>query len=263
MKLATLRDGARDGRLVVVSRDVTRCSDARHIAPTLQAALDDWDRLAPHLELVARGVETGGQPVERFHEREAMAPLPRAYGFTSALGGGAAAREASDGFLGPREPARLGGSGFKVQAGVAVVLGELPRGADRAAAVAAVRLVMLAHAVSAADPAERAVAFSPVAVTPEELGPAWEAGRLRGALLVELNGKPLGRFETGEDIDFGALIVEAARSRAIGAGVILAAGGVFRGEAAPGDVLRVEMRDARGQAIFGAVEQRLDGWSGI
>jgi fumarylacetoacetate (FAA) hydrolase len=79
MKLATLRDGTRDGRLVVVSRDVTRCSDARHVAPTLQAALDDWDEAAPQLELIARGLEGGAQPEERFHERDAHSPLPRAY----------------------------------------------------------------------------------------------------------------------------------------------------------------------------------------
>ena len=76
MKLATLRDGSRDGRLVVVSRDLTRCSDARHIAPTLQAALDDWEVAAPELELIARGIEGGSQPVERFHERDARSPLP-------------------------------------------------------------------------------------------------------------------------------------------------------------------------------------------
>ena len=79
MKLATLRDRSRDGRLVVVSRDLTLCSDARHLAPTLQAALDAWDAVAPELERIARGIESGGQPVERFHEREALAPLPRAY----------------------------------------------------------------------------------------------------------------------------------------------------------------------------------------
>ena len=79
MKLATLRDRSRDGRLVVVSRDLTLCSDARHLAPTLQAALDDWDEIAPELERIARGIETGGQPTQRFHERDALAALPRAY----------------------------------------------------------------------------------------------------------------------------------------------------------------------------------------
>ena len=79
MKLATLRDRARDGRLVVVSRDLTLCSDARHLAPTLQAALDDWDAVAPELERIARGLEAGGQPTLRFHERDALAALPRAY----------------------------------------------------------------------------------------------------------------------------------------------------------------------------------------
>ena len=79
MKLATLRDRSRDGRLVVVSRDLTLCSDARHLAPTLQAALEDWDAIAAELALIARGLETGGQPTQRFHERDALSVLPRAY----------------------------------------------------------------------------------------------------------------------------------------------------------------------------------------
>ena len=112
MKLATLRDGGRDGRLVVVSRDVTRCSDARHIAPTLQAALDDWDRVAPHLDLIARGVESGGQPTQRFHERDAHSPLPRAYQWAEAAADPAGdltiRQRASDSFLDPRAPIRRG-----------------------------------------------------------------------------------------------------------------------------------------------------------
>lgn len=244
MKLATLRDGARDGRLVVVSRDVTRCSDARHVAPTLQAALDDWERLAPHLELVARGVETGGQPVERFHEREAMAPLPRAYGFATAWEGPASLRrEASDGFLGARQAVRLGAAHAEVRAGAAVVLG----------AGGAVRLVMLALAAE-----EGPVAFSPVAVTPDELGSDWDAGRPLGGLAVERNGAPLGRFETGGEEGFGALAAEAARSLGLRDGAILGGRAAFRGAAAAGDALRVEMRDARGRSMFGAIEPRLE-----
>ena len=241
MKLATLRDGGLDGRLVVVSRDVTRCSDARHVAPTLQAALDDWERVAPQLELVARGVETGGQPVERFHERDAMAPLPRARGFATAWDGAASLRrEASEGFLGAREAVRVGGAGVEVRAGVAVV-------ADDGTAV---RLVMLALSVG-----EGAV-FSPVAVTPDELGSAWDGARLRGALSVAKGGASLGVFDV--EGDFGELVDEAARGLALGAGAILGGRAVFRGEAAVGDALRVEMRDAQGRTVFGAIEPRLD-----
>lgn len=247
MKLATVRDGGggSEGRLVVVSRDVTRCSDARHVAPTLQAALEDWERLGPRLELVARGVETGGQPVERFHERDAAPPLP-----------GASMRPEARGVpLGPREPIRLEGSRFAVRAGFAVVTGGAPPGTDGAAA----RLVMLTLGVSAADGAGGTVAFSPVAVTPDELDSAWDMGRLRGAISVERNGRPLGRFEA--DADFAALVAEAARD-GLGDGVILIAPSAFEGEAAPGDALRIEMRDARGRAVFGAIEQRIEGRSG-
>ena len=117
MKLATLRDRSRDGRLVVVSRDLTLCSDARHLAPTLQAALDAWDEIAPELERIARGIESGGQPVERFHEREALAPLPRAY--QRADPGG---RHGTRSFAPPRAPVAPGPS----TAALAALTGDLP-----------------------------------------------------------------------------------------------------------------------------------------
>jgi fumarylacetoacetate (FAA) hydrolase len=338
MKLATLRDGSRDGRLVVVSRDLTRASDVRHIAPTLQAALDDWDRVAPQLDLVARGVEAGGQPVERFHEREAMAPLPRAHQFADGsayLNHAELVRRArgetlpdalrrepliyqggSDGFLAPRDPIRLADAdwGIDLEAEVAVLLGDVPMGADRAAALGTIRLVTLMNDVSLREliPAELAKGFgffqskpasalAPVAVTPDELGPTWDEARLAGALLVEVNGAPLGRADAGEgmDFDFADLIVHAARTRALGAGSVLGSGTVSnrgpdggpgrpvaeggRGysciaelrmvetllHGAPrtpylrfGDVVRIEMKDAAGHSIFGAIEQRVEPWPG-
>ena len=285
MKLASIRDGSRDGRLVVVSRDVTQASDARHIAPTLQAALDDWDRLAPHLDLVARGVESGGQPVERFHEREAMAPLPRAYRLMEA---GAPCANApllrlrgSDGFAGPRDPIRLADdeTGLEIGAAIAVVLGDVPIGADRATALAAIRLVMLMSTVALQrlsddgddgdDAAGPAATFSPVAVTPDELGAEWDGAQLRGALLLEVNGRPIGRRDEGAGMaaDFGDLIVRAARHRPLGAGAIVGSGPVTvgggDGAACPsllgmGDTLRIEMRDATGHAIFGAIETQVE-----
>ena len=338
MKLASLRDGSRDGRLVVVSRDLTRASDARHIAPTLQAALDDWERIAPHLELIARGVETGGQPTERFHEREALAPLPRAYAWAD----GSAyvnhvelvrrARGAemppefwsdpliyqggSDAFLAPREPISVADEGFGIdmEAEVAVIVGDVAMGADRAAGLAAIRLVMLANDVSLRNliPAELAkgfgffqskpaTAFSPVAVTPDELGEAWGDGRLSGVLRVDLNGQPFGRADAGRDMtfDFGTLIAHAARTRRLAAGTIVGSGTVSNRDAdggpgrpvadggagysciaeqrmvetiatgAPatrflgfGDVVRIEMRDAAGHSIFGAIEQRVEPYAG-
>lgn len=296
MKLATLRDGSRDGRLVVVSRDVTQASDARHIAPTLQAALDGWDRLAPHLDLVARGVESGGQPVTRFHERDAMAPLPRAYRFSigplepSARPGPLLCDCRSDGLLGARDavlsPDDGGAFGmdadgafsidangaFSVEAGVAVVLGDVPHGADRTTALAAIRLIMLMNCVTprganAADAGAISApfAFSPTAVTPDELGPAWDGATLRGVLTIEVEGAPLARpkASTLMEFDFGDLIVEAARARPLGAGAIIG----MRAVATPaangpplgsGGAIRIEMRDVAGHSIFGAIERRAE-----
>ena len=331
MKLATLRDGSRDGRLVVVSKDITRCSDVRHIATTLQRALDDWGRVAPHLDLVARGVETGGQPVERFHEREALSPLPRAYQWAD----GSAyvnhvelvrkARGAemppefwtdpliyqggSDAFLAPREPIRVADEAFGIdmEGEVAVIVDDVPMGADRTTALAAIRLVLLVNDVSLRNliPGELAKgfgffqskpssAFSPVAVTPDELGDAWRDGRLHGTLMVDVNGQPFGRADAGEDMtfDFGTLVAHAARTRPLGAGTIIGSGTVsnrdpdggpgrpvaeggrgysciaeqrtvetLRNGAATtpflafGDTVRIEMRDAAHHSIFGAIEQ--------
>jgi fumarylacetoacetate (FAA) hydrolase len=332
MKLATLRDGSRDGRLVVVSRDLTRCSDARHVARTLQAALDDWERLAPELELIARGVEAGGQPTERFHEREAHSPLPRAYQWAD----GSAyvnhvelvrrARGAemppefwtdplmyqggSDAFLDPRAPIPMADAawGIDMEAEVAVIVGDVPMGADRATALAAIRLVMLVNDVSLRNliPAELAkgfgffqskpsTAFSPVAVTPDQLG-GWTDGRLHGVLRVDVNGRPFGRADAGVDMtfDFGTLIAHAARTRPLRAGAIIGSGTVSnRQDGGPGrpvadggagysciaeqrmvetivtgapstpflafgDTVRIEMRDAGGHSVFGAIEQSVE-----
>jgi len=337
MKLATLRDGTRDGRLVVVSRDLTRASDARHVAPTLQAALDDWERAAPDLELIARGVESGGQPTERFHERAAHSPLPRAYQWADGSAyvnhvelvrrarGAAMPPEfwtdpliyqgGSDAFLDPREPIRLADAawGIDMEAEVAVIVGDVPMGAGRAAALAAIRLVMLVNDVSLRSliPAELAkgfgffqskpsTAFSPVAVTPDALGPAWAEGKLHGVLRVDLNGQPLGRADAGVDMtfDFGLLIAHAARTRPLSAGTIIGSGTVSNkldggpgrpvdqggagysciaeqrmveiidtGEAvtpflAFGDTVRIEMRDVAGHSIFGAIEQAVEPYGG-
>lgn len=333
MKLATLPDGTRDGRLVVVARDLTRCSDARHVARTLQAALDDWERVAPQLELIARGMETGGQPVERFHEREALAPLPRAYHFADGsayLNHAELVRRArgevlpealrrapliyqggSDPFLAPRAPIRADARfDIDLEAEVAVIVGDVPTGADRAAALAAIRLVTLLNDVSLRGliPGELAKGFgfyqakpasslAPVAVAPAALGAAWDGARLHGALMVEVNGRPLGRADAGVDMefDFGDLIVHAARTRALGAGAVIGSGtvsnrGAGGGPGLPaaaggpgssciaearavetmlegvartpwlgaGDVVRIEMRDASGRSIFGAIEQRVE-----
>lgn len=256
MKLATLRDGSREGRLVVVSRDITRCSDARHVAPTLRAALDDWDRAASELALIARGLESGGQPVERFHERDARAPLPQAAEPEGAdrtepgnRHGGA--EDAAD----PRSPLGIAGTGAATRVGavVAVITGSVARGADRATGLEAVRLVMLGGVATSGAPA-----FSPVAATPDELGPAWDDGRLTGMLHLAVNGQV--RDRTGQEApDFGALIAQAARDAGLPAGTTLVCEPVARsGDLVPGDTIRIEMRDAGGHSLFGAIERRVE-----
>jgi fumarylacetoacetate (FAA) hydrolase len=264
MKLASL-PGGRDGRLVVVSRDLAWCAEANHLAPTLQAALDDWARIAPQLELLATDLEHGVIPRERFHEREALAPLPRAFQWADGSAyvnhvqlvrkaRGAEMPEsfwtdplmyqgASDEMLPPRAPIPLADEewGADLEAEVAVVTGDVPRGASREEALAQVRLVGLVNDVSLRNliPAELgkgfgflqskpASALSPVLVTPDELGTSWRDGKLHGALKVDLNGNPFGRADAGEDMvfDFGTLIAHLAKTRNVGAGSIVGSGTV-------------------------------------
>jgi fumarylacetoacetate (FAA) hydrolase len=264
MKLASLKQG-RDGRLVVVSSDLAWYADAGHIAPTLQAALDDWDRIAPALANLATDLDHAVIPRERFHEHDAAAPLPRAYQWADGSAyvnhvalvrqaRGAAMPETfwhdplmyqggSDGFLGPRDPIPLTDEdwGCDLEGEVVVVTGDVPMGADRDTALAAIRLVGLTNDVSLRNlipdelakgfgffHAKPASAFSPVFVTPDGLGDWWRDGKLHRRLMVNLNGRPLGRAEAGEDMtfDFGTLIAHAARTRALGAGTIVGSGTV-------------------------------------
>jgi len=337
MKLASLKSG-RDGRLVVVSSDLAWCAAAEAIASTLQAALDDWERCEPLLLGLAESLEHGAVPRQRFHEHEAASPLPRAYQWADGsayVNHVALVRQArgaempqsfwtdplmyqggSDGFLGPRDDIPLGDPawGCDFEAEVAVITGDVPQGADRAAGLASIRLVMLVNDVSLRGliPGELAKsfgffqskpasAFSPVAVTPDELGAAWREGKLSGALEVELNGRPFGRADAGVDMtfDFGALIAHAAKTRALCAGSIVGSGTVSNrgpdggpGHAietggagysciaelrtvetlttgapktaflAAGDTVRIEMRDAGRRSIFGAIEQKVAAASG-
>ena len=332
MKLATLKDSTRDGRLVVVSRDLTRCSEVGHIARTLQAALDDWEHAGPLLGRVALGIETGSQPTMRFHEHDAASPLPRAYQWADASAyvnhvelvrksrgmdmpanfwtdpliyqGG------SDGFLGPRDAIPLidQSLGLDMEGEVAVITGDVPMGASVEECRQAILLVMLVNDVSLRALAKGEVdkgfgffqakpssAFSPVAVTPDELGEAWDGGKLSLPLSVDINGKPFGRANAGIDMtfDFGQLIAHAARTRRLTAGTIIGSGTVsnklgdgpgkpiadggagysciaemrmvetlIHGEAktpflAAGDVVRIEMKDRSGHSVFGAIEQKV------
>ncbi|ATQ42242.1 fumarylacetoacetate hydrolase family protein [Caulobacter mirabilis] len=269
MKLASLK-GGRDGRLVVVSNDLAWYAPADAIAPTLQAALDDWERCEPLLRGLAESLEHGAVPRDRFHEHEAHSPLPRAYQWADgsayvnhvALVRKARAAEmpdsfwtdplmyqgGSDGFLAPRDPIPLKDEawGCDLEGEIAVVTGDVPLGATREEGLAAVRLVMLVNDVSLRNliPAELAKnfgffqskpasAFSPVAVTPDALGDAWKDGKLHGALQVELNGKSFGEADAGVDMtfDFGTLIAHAAKTRALSAGTIIGSGTVSNRDA--------------------------------
>ena len=333
MKLASLKHG-RDGRLVVVSKDLTRATDAFPVVPTLQAALDDWDRVAPKLADLAESLEHGSVPSFRFHEHDCASPLPRAYAWADgsayvnhvelvrkARGSEMPAsfwtdplmyQGGSDTFLGPRDPIRLASEDFGIdfEGEIAVVTGDVPMGVSAGAASDAIRLVMLVNDVSLRHviPGELAKnfgffqgkpssAFSPVAVTPDELGEAWADGRLRLPLLTSVNGKPFGKPDAGADMTFNfpTLIAHAARTRALGPGAIIGSGTVSNKDAdgSPGkpvaegglgyaciveqrvvetlrtgkpvteflrfgDNMRIEMRDAKGHSIFGAIEQTVE-----
>ncbi len=263
MKLASLK-GGRDGRLVVVSNDLAWYSPADRIAFTLQDALDDWDVCEPELRGLAESLEHDSVPKARFREHDAASPLPRAYQWADgsayvnhvALVRQARAAEmpesfwtdplmyqgGSDGFLGPREPIPLADEawGCDLEGEVAVITGDVPLGASREQALAAIRLVLLCNDVSLRNliPGELAKsfgffqskpasAFSPVAVTPDAL-PNFKDGKLHGKLEVELNGKPLGEADAGVDMtfDFGTLIAHAAKTRALSAGTIVGSGTV-------------------------------------
>jgi fumarylacetoacetate (FAA) hydrolase len=272
MKLGSL-PGGRDGRLVVVSRDLAWCAEAGHIAPTLQAALDDWQRIGPQLELLATDLEHGVIPRGRFHERQALAPLPRAYQWADGSAyvnhvelvrkaRGAEMPEsfwtdplmyqgASDEMLPPRAPIPLPDQswGCDCEAEVVVVTGDLPRGTSREEALERVLLVGLVNDVSLRNliPAELAKGFgflqskpasalSPVFATPDELGERWRDGKLHGPLKVEINGKPFGRADAGVDMtfDFGTLVAHLAKTRNVGAGSIIGSGTVSNRDAGGG-----------------------------
>ena len=299
MKVGSLKSG-RDGRLVVVSHDLAWCADATHIAPTLQAALDNWFYVAPQLQLLATDLAHEVIPMMRFHERSAAAPLPRAYQWADgsayvnhvALVRQARGAEmpesfwtdplmyqgASDEMLAARDPIPLADEswGCDLEAEVVVVTGDVPRGVTPEQAREHILLIGLVNDVSLRNliPAELAKGFgflqskpasalSPVFVTPDELGPRWQGGKLHGELKVDHNGQPFGRADAGEDMtfDFGTLIAHLAKTRNLGAGTIVGSGTVSnRGEdGGPGKPI---VRGGRGYSCLAevrTVETILDG----
>jgi fumarylacetoacetate (FAA) hydrolase len=338
MKLATLKSGGRDGTLVVVSRDLVTCQAVPKIARTLQQALDDWDHVASRLRQVYDLLNEGrSATAESFIEEECASPLPRAYQWAD---GSAyinhvelvrKARKAevpasfyadplmyqggSDSFIGPCDPIAVLSEewGVDLEAEVAVVTGDVPMGASVEQAAQAIRLVMLVNDVSLRNlipkelekgfgffQSKPASAFSPVAVTPDELGDAWRDSKLHLPLLVTLNDQPFGRPNAGEDMtfSFARLIAHAAKTRELGAGTIIGSGtvsnkqGSLHGssianggvgycclaelrmyetieQGAPatpflrfGDTVRIEMLDAAGASVFGAIDQEVAHYHG-
>ena len=321
MKLASLT-GGRDGRLAVVSRDLSRAALASAIAPTMQAALDDWRHAKPALAELAVELEAGRAKSVVFNADDALAPLPRAYHWVDGSAyvnhvelvrkaRGATMPESfwtdplvyqggSDDFLPPTADAFFGSEdwGIDLEGEVAIVTDDVPMGTNAAGAREHIQLVMLANDWSLRNliPAELAkgfgfyqakpaTAFSPVAVTPDELGEAWRDARVHLPLVVHLNGGPFGHPNAGVDMtfDFGQLIAHAAKTRRLGAGTIVGSGTVSNRDRSSGstclaerrmletleqgkpmtsflsfgDRVRIEMFDAAGRSIFGAIDQRV------
>jgi fumarylacetoacetate (FAA) hydrolase len=334
MKLATLPDGTRDGQLVVVSRDLQRCIAVPDLALTLQHALDGWPEVARRLREVSELLNIGGlQNAAAFRPEACHAPLPRAYQWADGSAyvnhvelvrkaRGAQMPESfwqdplmyqggSDTFLGPCDPIRMAEEswGIDFEAEVVVVTDDVLAGISPEAAGEKILLLGLVNDVSLRNliPGELAKgfgffqakpssAFSPVFVTPDELGSAWDGGKVHLPLQVTYNGEPFGKANAGVDMtfDFPRLIAHAARTRPLGAGCLVGSGTVsnrdaeggpgrpiaegglgysclaelrmveqiHNGQASTpfmrfGDRVRIEMLDAQGTSIFGAIDQEV------
>lgn len=333
MKLASLKNGQRDGQLVVVSRDLSRCLAVSHIAATLQQALDHWPVTAPQLAEVYQALNTGSVHGEQaFDQAQCESPLPRAYQWAD----GSAyvnhvelvrrARNSemppsfwtdplmyqggSDDFIGPRDAIEVVSEdyGIDFEGEVAVITDDVPMAISAEDARHKIRLVMLVNDVSLRGlipnelakgfgffQSKPASAFSPVAVTPDELGTDWQDAKLHLPLVSHLNGKLFGKPNAGVDMtfDFGQLVAHAAKTRNLGAGAVIGSGTVsnkqgtdygtsidegglgysciaeirmietIRDGAAKtsfmkfGDSIRIEMLDQNGHSIFGAIEQKV------
>jgi fumarylacetoacetate (FAA) hydrolase len=319
MKLATLRNDTRDGELVVVSKDLARMTRVSDIAPTLQHALDRWAAVAPRLQERSDHLARGSAPSETFDPQAALSPLPRAYQW---LDGGAyyvhqermragapipdwVVKETSmyqgvsDAFLAPTDDIAHADEswGIDYEAEVAIITDAVPYGVSEANAGSHVMLVMLVNDVSLRNlmahefvknfgfvHSKPASAFSPVAVTPDELGDAWRDNRLHLRLRSSVNGVLRGDPDAGEmAFGFEHLIAYCAKTRALSAGTIVGGGTVANRDIArgtsciaerrsietlesgaprtpyltSGDEVRIEMLDANGDSIFGAIDQRV------
>jgi fumarylacetoacetate (FAA) hydrolase len=321
MKLASLKNGTRDGVLVVVSSDLTRAVPVPAVAHTMQQAIEDWARAAPLLQQIYLRLNSGDLPgTWPFDPARAESPLPRSYQWldgSAYLSHVELVRQArgvemskelyqepimyqggSEYFIGPRDPVLAAdeGWGIDLEGEVAVILDDVPMLTDAADAGRHIKLFMLVNDISLRHviPAELKkgfgflngkgqTAFSPVAVTPDELGEAWDGGKLHLPLTVHLNGKQFGQPHAGIDMyfNFPALIAHAAKTRSLGAGTIVGSGTISNhdrsngfacisearalesvAKGAPstpfmhfGDRVRIEMFDPAGRSIFGAIDQ--------
>ncbi|NOT40664.1 MAG: fumarylacetoacetate hydrolase family protein [Alphaproteobacteria bacterium] len=327
MKLASLK-GPRDGKLVVVSRDLKRAIAADGIAPSLQIALDTWERSAPRLEQVYRELNDGA-PIGSFSFRpqDCAAPLPRAFQWADGSAyvthvelvrkaRGATMPESfwtdpliyqggSDSFIGPCDDILAADEawGIDMEGEVAVIIGDVQMGMSPAQAAHHIRLLMLVNDVSLRNlipkelekgfgffQSKPATAFSPVAVTPDELGGHWRDGKVHLPLLIDLNGERLGSPNTGVDMTFSfpQLIAHVAKTRELEAGSIIGSGTVSNADRKSGsaclaevrmlemiekgkpetpfmrvgDRVRIEMKLPDGLSVFGAIDQQVKKYEG-
>ena len=323
MKLATLKEGGRDGTLIVVSRDLGKAIRVPDVAPTLQAALDDWPAMAPRLREVYDALNAGEVGNTFALDPSALhAPLPRAYQWADAsayLNHVELVRKArggelppallddplmyqggSDAFLGPRDDILVASEdyGIDFEAEIAAIVNDIPMGADPDTCADAIVLLMILNDVSLRGliPGELAknfgffhgkppTAFSPVAVTPDELGAAWDGQTIHRPIMVDWNGEEFGRPNAGVDMNFTLprLISHAAKTRPLTAGTVVGSGTVSNrggqdgyaciaevravemiehGEVRTdfmkfGDTVRIDMQDTDGASIFGVIEQKV------
>lgn len=320
MRLATIENGTRDGELILVHADGLRFARAKDIAPTLQAALDAWSEIEPHLQKRASILDTIA--LETIDWSKLRSPLPRAYEWVDGSAyinhiilvrkaRGAEPPEtvrteplvyqggASD-FIGPRAAIRVRDLawGCDFESEVCVILNDTPEGTDATTALPHVKLLMLVNDVTLRNlipnelakgfgffQSKPATAFSPFAVTPDELGDAWQQGRVHLPLLTHLNGTLAGDPNAGPEMhfSFADLIAHICKTRSFGAGTVLGSGTVSNGDRARGvsclaerrtletidtgkastpflqygDRVRIEMFDHQKRSVFGAIEQEV------
>ncbi len=326
MKLASLKQG-RDGKLVIVSKDLKKCADVSHIALTMQAALDNWKDIEPRLTEAYEALESNTVDSVDFDEATCASPLPRAYQWADGSAyvnhvelvrkaRGAEMPETfwteplmyqggSDSFLGPRDDIEMADEkwGIDFEAEIAVITDDVPMGVSVEDAGKHIKLIMIMNDVSLRNliPGELAKgfgffqskpssAFSPVAVTPDELGDKWDGGKLHLPMRVDLNGEKFGSPDAGTDMifDFPALISHAAKSRPLAAGAVIGSGTISNKDSsngfcclaeirmleiidtgAPktpfmsfGDTVRITMTDDQDNSIFGTIEQKVVEYKG-